>query len=444
MVRILKKLFLNELEDVHTSEVIKNTVITFTLKILALVLSYIFNFIISRFYGASVLGLLNIAITTISLCGIFSTLGFDQAILRFSAQFSHNKSFIFQIYKKMATIALLSSVIISSLLMIFSAKLSMVLTKTFEHNMLFIIISTSIPFFTIGAINTEAVRGLKLIKESEFFRMLLGSIINLAIFALLVLIMPFHIYLPIFSSISGIFITAMISFIYLLKKISPKHLDKRELKLTTTEIFTVSLPMLAISLANVISHYIPIFLLAYFKTTKDVGIFNIALKIATVTSFILISINSIVAPKFAELYWSNQLEDLKKTVKIASKLNYWTSTPFLILFFLFPDFFMGIFGEEFKDGSTALVILSIGQFVNAFSGSVGYFLTMTGKQQIFSNILVLSMILNGLLSVILTPLFGINGCAIGFTAGMVFWNIVSLIYIKKRYGIETYYLPFVD
>lgn len=444
MIERLKKLFLKELDDVHTSEVIKNTVITFTLKILALGLGYFFTFIISRFYGASVLGLLNIAISTLSFCGVISTLGFDQAILRFSAQFSHNKGVILQIYKKMATYALLLSVVISALLIILSAKLSMLLTKTFEHNMLFIIISTAIPFFTISAINTEAIRGLKLIKESEFFRMLLGSIVNLSVFTLLVLIMPFHVYFPVFSSIAGIFITAIISFIYLLRKISPKYLDKSELTLTSSEIFTVSLPMLAIALSGIISNYIPVFLLAFFKTTKDVGIFNIAFKIATVTSFILISINSIVAPKFAELYWNNQLEDLKKTVKIASKLNFWTSAPFLMLFLLFPDFFMGIFGKEFRYGSTALVILSIGQFINAFSGSVGYFLTMTGKQHIFSNIFVLSTILNGILSIILIPLFGINGCAIGFTTGMVFWNIVSLVYIKKKYGIETYYLPFVD
>jgi O-antigen/teichoic acid export membrane protein len=201
--------------------------------------------------------------------------------------------------------------------------------------------------------------------------------------------------------------------------------------------------MLNIAASNIFTNYIRVYILAYLKSPKDVGIYNIAFKIATVTSFFLVSINSIVAPKFAELYWSNRTKELKKTVLKSAKLNFWSSTPVLLPFIFFPKFFMGLFGIEFVEGYRSLIILSIGQFVNAFCGSVGYLLTMTGNQDVFRNIYFISTILNLLLCFILIPLLGVDGAALSFSISMIFWNVLSLIIVKKKFGFVTYYLPFL-
>lgn len=440
----LKKIFSIQFCDSNSKEVIENSLIAFTIKILAIALSYIFTIIVSRFYGAQILGLFNIAILTLSVSGILATLGFDQTILRLSAQLIHDKKSIYEIYKKMLRVSLSMSILLLILIAFFSDKLSEILTKTTLNKQVFLMISFTVPFFSLSTINIEAIRGLKFIKESEFFRMLCGNIISLISFLLLVYMFSFKEYFPVLSFIIGVIFTSLFSLFFILDKIKFEK-DKKVNNdfITTKKILDISLPMLTITLLNILSNFIPSILLAYFKTSKDVGIFNVAFKIATLTSFILVSINSIVAPKFAELYWNNKIEDLKKTIKIASKLNFWTSTPLLVLFMLFPKFFMTIFGEEFKEGHLALVILSFGQFINAFSGSVGYFLTMTGKQKFFSSIFFISTIITGLLCFLLIPNFGINGAAISFTIGMIFWNITALVYIRIKYLIDTYYLPFI-
>ena len=42
----------------------------------------------------------------------------------------------------------------------------------------------------------------------------------------------------------------------------------------------------------------------------------------------------------------------------------------------------------------ALIILSISKMFNAISGSVGTFLQMVGKQNVFQNILILAALIN--------------------------------------------------
>ena len=88
------------------------------------------------------------------------------------------------------------------------------------------------------------------------------------------------------------------------------------------------------------------------------------------------------------------------------------------------------------------MILTIGQSVNAVSGSVGYILQMTGKEIVFQNIVTASVMLNIILNIILIPLFGITGAAVASAASMIFWNAVSAVYIVKSEKIITVYLPF--
>ena len=99
---------------------------------------------------------------------------------------------------------------------------------------------------------------------------------------------------------------------------------------------------------------------------------------------------------------------------------------------LFKDIILGIFGEEFNLGSTALIILCIGQLFNAICGPVGSILQMTGRQKAFQNILFIALIINITLNILLVEKHGINGVATATAISLTFWNIASVIYIRKH------------
>ena len=90
---------------------------------------------------------------------------------------------------------------------------------------------------------------------------------------------------------------------------------------------------------------------------------------------------------------------------------------------------MGLFGEEFKTGTLALMFLTTGQFVNAASGSVALILGMTGKEKFASYVILIATIINFMLNFVLIPKLGINGAAVASMVGLMFWNIIFLIYI---------------
>ena len=59
---------------------------------------------------------------------------------------------------------------------------------------------------------------------------------------------------------------------------------------------------------------------------------------------------------------------------------------------------MLLFGDEFKIGSNALMILSLAKLISSFSGSVGNILQMTGNQFVYMIILSIGALCNVVLN----------------------------------------------
>ena len=130
------------------------------------------------------------------------------------------------------------------------------------------------------------------------------------------------------------------------------------------------MPLFWVMLMNLVMNWTASFLLGVWGTKSDVGIFNVAARTAQVTSFILIAVNSIAAPKFAELYNQGNKAALGRLARRSTWLMTLVASPVLLLFVLFPGRIMALFGKPFEGGAAVLGILSIGQFVNVVTGSV--------------------------------------------------------------------------
>ena len=172
----------------------------------------------------------------------------------------------------------------------------------------------------------------------------------------------------------------------------------------------------------------------------DVGIYNTALKIASLSASILVAVNSIAMPKYAELFERNDFGLFRNFVKQSSLIIFLLSTPVLIVIVLFPETLLGIFGNEFLSGKNALLILALGQFFSAVSGSTIHLLNMTGRQKISQNILLFTSLINVLLNYFLIPVWGIEGAALATCSTTILWNLLAMFYIYRQFGFVT--LPF--
>jgi len=96
-----------------------------------------------------------------------------------------------------------------------------------------------------------------------------------------------------------------------------------------------------------------------------------------------------------------------------------------------------LFGKEYEASYLPLVILCIGQLVNTATGSVGILLAMTGRQAVFTKVILVSAILNLFLSVPFVMYFDTLGAAIVYSSLMAIQNIYLVFYVKSRLNFNT-------
>ncbi|WP_456399498.1 flippase [Persephonella sp.] len=436
--------------DMHLKELLKGSSIAFVLRIVGIIAGYIFTLLITRGYGAEAMGVFALSFTLLQISSVIGRLGMDTALLRFVAEYSLQGKWeiVKDIYKKAIKLVLPFSLFLSVLVFFLSSYIAEYMFKKPHLSPYFQIASIGILPFVLLFIHTESLRGLKKIKEYMFLQQAGIFILASIILGILTLIIPlFQIninlnQLPISIYIFSVFmlsITAYFVWKTYLKKGSISFDSKKpeSTALPYPYILSVSIPMLFSSSLALIMGWTDTIMLGIFRTEEEVGIYNVALRVSMITSITLMAINTIAAPKFAEFWGKGDIKGLARVAQQSTKLIFWTSFPILLLFLIFPKPILGIFGEEFRAGAVALMILTVGQFVNAAVGSVGYILQMTGKQKIFQNIIFLASIINLILNFVFIPKIGIIGAAIASAIAVSFINIIPFFLVRYYYGFYT-------
>jgi O-antigen/teichoic acid export membrane protein len=95
-----------------------------------------------------------------------------------------------------------------------------------------------------------------------------------------------------------------------------------------------------------------------------------------------------------------------------------------------------LFGPEFDLAYEPLLILLIGQTVNAGTGPVGYLMTMTGHQKPAAWRVGVATALTLTLDLLLIPKLGLDGAAIANALGTSLLNLAMLVYVTRRLRIN--------
>ncbi len=443
------------LKDKDFSELFKGSGISFILRFGGLAIGYLLTLVIAHLFGAKGLGDYVLAITVLRLFALLAKIGLDTTSIRFIASFASQKKWtsIFHFRKQVVMILSFTS-IISSLLMYFLANpiadLININYRYVEINAFFVM---PMAFFML---HYQSLRGLKRIAEFSFFYRM-----SQALFSVISIVIIYQFNqgseVPVYAYLVSVFIVSLLSFLsfrYWLKNSSDGKESAEQEIMTYSTLLKISIPLMFAQSVQFIMAWTdklmlgaidtPNVILGLTTNSSEVGIYHVAFKLSMFAAVSLMAINSIAAPKFAEMFGKNDMEGFKKVVHQSTKMIFWSTLPLVIFFFIFPEFFLGWFGdgEEFKIGVTAFIFLSCGRLISSFSGSVGNILQMTGNQNIYAKILLFGAILNVALNLILIPKYGVNGAATASMSSLIVWNLSMVLIVKKKFGFYTFYNPF--
>ena len=152
-------------------------------------------------------------------------------------------------------------------------------------------------------------------------------------------------------------------------------------------------------------------MISYYLDEHQVGIYSAIIKLSLAITFILASVNNYILPKISKAYSSGEIDKLVKLYQNSIKLIVFSTFPVIITMLLYPSFFLGLFGEEFKSYTNVFYVVLLMSFIFVLIGPVINILNMINQQLYVKNIIFIALILNIFLNLVLIPSMGILGAA---------------------------------
>lgn len=358
-------------------ELIKGSATALLLKLFAAALSFVVAASITRTVGQEVAGLYFFGTAIVGVLVSFGSLGLNNAVLKHVAIFynQNNPMALNGIVNKSVLWAASASILVVVIAMVGLRQLGPRELEVYSPLEPFIF---SVPGLVIVALLAHAIQGTNKLISS----MLIGGIIQpLVFFALILAIEPQTTFDLAKCYTTSALLTTAITAIYWVTSVkftfsmdfSSDHLRKSSFSLLVFQVFQ----QFTLVIGQVI--------LGVWGTAEEVAVFSVALKLASITSFVMFAVNRVAAPKFAALHSEGDTLGLSLAVRHSKRIMLLGSLPILIIFLLLPDFVLGLFGSEYQSGAWILRLLALVQLMSVWVGSVSYLLIMTGEEKTHRN-----------------------------------------------------------
>ncbi len=410
--------------------IILKTAVSAGVKASAAFIAFFMTASVTRIVGAEQAGLFLLAFSILSFSAVFFRLGLDNVLLRVLSAAKDGPSF------EVMSTGIIWSVLAASLfsiLVFINAEL--IATKIFSKPSFAGVLSIMIwvlpcmVVFQLISVGFQA--SYKVITVIWFQNLGISTIFLLTFFGAFLYIDELNAVV-----ISAIYLFSGLIIFMLSISLWNKHINGRwgDIRIKNSELWGSSSNLWAASSMVLLVQWSGILIAGVYATSAEVAYLSAAQRTATLTSFILIVVNMVVAPRYALLWQENKISEIKKLSRWSTRGMIVLALPLVAVMTFIPGPIMGLFGDEFLVAGNLLSIMAIGQFINVATGSVGYLLTMSGHEKDYRRVTFFAGPLTVILSYFLILEYGVLGAAIATAIGLSLQNLLALAMVRKRLG----------
>ena len=416
-------------------DLISGAAAAFILKVFGAIAAFLLNIIITRSLGVEEAGYFFFTLALVTFSAYIVRQGYDNVLVKYIANYRSNQNY--QAISKLYYYVLkkVSSALLISVAMMFLVG-EFVLIKIIDKGEMIDYIIPSMVLLvglTLSQLNSYCFQGQKKVALTMLYE---SSLLMILALPLIYFLKPDSAFEAlIIYSLTSIFV-ALSSF-YSWSKCFLPFKGKLISDLEKSSINKMARPLFVILLLTLSTQWLGQIFLGLWSDIQDVAVFAVAQKVSGLTVFILIALNSIAAPKFAEAFAENDLVKLKGIAIFLSKLMLLISIPLTSFMVYFSEELMSLFGKEYIQHANILILLSLGQFFNLVTGPVGYILQMTGRERVYRNNIMFTSSFFVLSSILFIPTMGLLGAAYSTSISIALQNLLSVYFVKKELGFNV-------
>lgn len=199
-----------------------------------------------------------------------------------------------------------------------------------------------------------------------------------------------------------------------------------------------ALPIWGVNVLSFSLSQLDVVILGMFRDGAEVAVYGAVTRLVALVTLPLVVVNLTISPLIAELHVQGRAQELQSLLRRSATLAGVPSVLVLAAFVLGGGRLLGlVYGSAYVGGASLLVVLSLGQIVNAWTGSCGTSMLMTGHQKPMLAIMTACGGATLLACLLLAPGFGALGIAVAIATGIALQNLAMMLVLKARVGIWT-------
>lgn len=243
-------------------------------------------------------------------------------------------------------------------------------------------------------------------------------------------------------------ITASFGAAYVIWQLGPflrRRGDSSLLSGTSRKWLTSALPLAMGDGMRILSGQIAILVLGATVGNSEAGLYRVAFGVYTVATLPSALLNSVCSPMLSTLHGEGRHDALQR-------LNSWmvlflvtAAIACIVPFAISGKSIIGfIFGPAYEGSNSILLILLIGEFFASLLGHPTIVLTMLRHERAVVWYSFFALLMNLLICLLLVPLYGGVGAALGVALSQVAWRLGASLHARRHLGLHTNFLSWFN
>jgi O-antigen/teichoic acid export membrane protein len=391
---------------------------------------------IGRLLGAGTLGLYDLGWTVSNIAGTFVPAGLPVAIIRFGTPlWRSDRAALRLLVRRVVSATVILGLIAGAAVYLASRSIAVGIYRQPELAHILRALSPIVPLSAAVLVLTAATRVTGRMRYTALARDLVQPPFHLLVFAVL-----WAAGLRLDAALAGAVISYGVALLLAGRfavRLMPKmdQAPQRDVP-GLGKMFKFSLP---VALSGMLMSYlvwIDRLVVGYFRPPAELGAYTAAAQFAVLFGVIRSVLTTVFSPMLVDLRERDEHRRVAELFSATTKWNLYLTAPLVIFFLVAPTTaLVGAFGEEFRIGASALVLLSAGQLVSLLAGPVGRVLSLTGHERQWLLLTFVAIGLNLMLDILWLPRYGIAGAAAASLLAMIVLNGGGAWRLYREHGI---------
>lgn len=405
----------------------KQAGMVFGTRVIGYLLGFAMQAIFARFLGPDKYGLYSLGLTVANVGVLIGTFGLNVGMTRFLGEhlgkkdFSKAKGTIFSGFKWSIIFSSISALVI----FLFREQIAI---KIFKEERLIPLLpwfSIVLILLTLMNIFRGVLQGFKKPSVFTFYKEVIERAIRIGAFLILYLIGIEVLGVVIATLLSSLIVVLRLT-LWLHKNATFLSNKKEKTTKDTKKLLSYSSNMLFVTFTYFLMGQVNRLIIGGFLDSRQVGLYSISDTVANLSVFFLVAFNTIFQPIISEVFHKKKDRILSDLYSHITRLITTLTIPIIIWIVVYSKEILSIFGTEYTVAKWTLIILALGQFANAVTGTCGSILNMTKYQrfEMLNGLLIAGVNIG--LNIWLIPIFGIVGSALAGAFAMTIVNFTKL------------------